>query len=125
MVEIRTVIPSQEPAGELRRPSHACSKREASSIVLGLGNELIGFSSTIGNDEKQNLLVNWIGIHTTWRRRGYASFLLRHILSIAASEGYETASLSSDARTAASMALYQNEGWEVEGGERQFVKHLG
>jgi len=98
---------------------------EAASVVLLAGGELVGFSSVHGIRENENLLINWIGIRPNWRRRGYASFLLRHILAVAAEEGYRTASLSSEVRNQASLALYEGQGWEVEGGEKQFAKYLG
>jgi len=98
---------------------------EAASVVLLSGDELIGFSSVHGIRENENLLVNWIGIRPAWRRRGYASFLLQHILAVATEEGYATASLSSEVRNQASLALYEGQGWEVEGGEKQFAKYLG
>ena len=97
---------------------------EAASVVLCQGDDLIGFSSTLRGHEGRNLLVNWIGIRPAWRRRRYASFLLRHILATASEAAYATASLSSEVRNTASMALYESQGWEVEGGERQFAKYL-
>jgi ribosomal protein S18 acetylase RimI-like enzyme len=98
--------------------------QEAASVVLLADDEIVGFSSVHGVRENENLLVNWIGIRPAWRRRGYASFLLRHILSVAAEEGYATASLSSEVRNQASLALYEGQGWEIEGGEKQFAKYL-
>jgi len=98
---------------------------EAASVVLVSEGELVGFSSVHGVRENENLLVNWIGIRPAWRRRGYGAFLLQHILAVAAEEGYRTASLSSEVRNRASLALYHGQGWEVEGGEKQFAKYLG
>lgn len=98
---------------------------EPASVVLCDGAEPIGFASTIGYRDNGNLLIDWMGIRPAWRRRGYAKCLLRHVLSTAAAEGYKTASLSSDSGNGAAMALYESQGWEIEGGERQFVKLLG
>ncbi len=115
---------SEEQDAFLRGLPHSETMKEAASVVLLADDELIGFSSTHGIRENENLLVNWIGIRPAWRRRGYASFLLRHILAVAGEEGYATSSLSSEVRNEASLALYQSQGWEVEGGEKQFAKYL-
>ena len=115
---------AEEQETFLRGFSASETMKEAASVVLISRNELIGFSSVHGIRENENLLVNWIGIRPAWRRRGYASFLLSHILAVAAEEGYQTASLSSEVRNQASLALYQDQGWQVEGGEKQFAKYI-
>jgi len=114
----------EEQEAFLRGLPESETMEEAASVVLLTGGELVGFSSVHGVRENENLLVNWIGIRPAWRRRGYASFPLRHILSVAAEEGYATASLSSEVRNQASLALYEDQGWEIEGGEKQFAKYL-
>jgi len=114
----------EEQEAFLRGLPESETMNEAASVVLVVGDELVGFSSTHGIRENENLLVNWIGIRPAWRRRGYASILLNHILATAADEGYATASLSSEVRNQASLALYQSQGWEIEGGEKQFAKYL-
>jgi len=115
----------EEQEAFLRGLPESETMNEAASVVLASGDELIGFSSVHGVRENENLLVNWIGIRPAWRRRGHGAFLLRHILAVAGEEGYRTASLSSEVRNQASLALYRGQGWEVEGGEKQFAKYLG
>jgi GNAT superfamily N-acetyltransferase len=114
----------EEQEAFLRALPESETMNEAASVVLLACGELVGFSSVHGIRENENMLVNWIGIRPAWRRRGYGSFLLRHILAVAKEEGYRTASLSSEVRNQASLALYESRGWEVEGGERQFAKYL-
>jgi len=115
---------AEEQEAFLRGLPESETMDEAASVVLLARGELVGFSSVHGIRENENMLVNWIGIRPAWRRRGYASFLLRHILATAEEEGYATASLSSEVRNQASLALYESQGWEVEGGEKQFAKYL-
>jgi GNAT superfamily N-acetyltransferase len=97
---------------------------EPSSIVLCASDEPIGFASTIGDREDGNLLIDWMGIRAGWRRKGFGTFLLGHVLAAAAAEGYASVSLSSDARNDPAIGLYRREGWTIEGGERQFSKQL-
>ena len=98
---------------------------EPASVVLTIDGEMIGFASTVGDRDNGNLLVDWMGIRPAWRQRGYGRFLLSHILSAAKDEAYATVSLSSDEQNSPALALYKTQGWEIEGGERQFVKQLG
>jgi len=114
----------EEQEAFLRGLPDSETMNEAASVALLSEGELVGFSSVHGIHAHENLLVNWIGIRPQWRRRGYASFLLQHLLAVAAEEGFKTASLSSELRNHASLALYKRQGWEIEGGEKQFAKYL-
>ena len=109
----------------LRTLEGSQAMREASSVALVRGTELLGFATTAGDSENGNLLIDWMGIRPAFRKQGLARALLRCVLSCAAFEGYRTASLSSDARNEPALSLYQSAGWDVGGGERQFVKQIG
>jgi len=115
----------EEQEAFLRGLPKSSTMDEAASVALLEGSELVGFATAIGNRDNENLVLNWLGLRPAWRRRGYARFLLQHTLAVAGDDGYRTASLSSHTQNAASMALYENEGWDIEGAEHQFTKYVG
>jgi len=116
---------SEEQKRFLRSLRTSPAMGEPSSIVLWASDEPIGFASTMGDRENGNLLIDWMGVRTDWRRKGFGAFLLRYVLAVAAVEGYALVSLTSDARNDPAVGLYRREGWTIEGGERQFAKQLG
>ena len=107
-------------AGLLASPA----AQEPASCLLYVTDALVGFLTSLGQEGHENLLVDWMGLRPEHQRRGLGSLLLRHALAVAAADRYRAASGSANVGNVASRRLLESLGWEIEGGERQFVKVL-
>lgn len=93
-----------------------CADEDISLAILR-GEKVVGFSFAKPAGTEGNVLLEWIGIHPDYRRRGRGEFLLRYIMKRVAQRGYATMSLSCAVGNTRAFNLYRKCGWEVEGGE--------
>lgn len=87
------------------------------SLAVVKDSQIVGFSFVRPYRDEGNILMEWIGIHPEYRRRGLGEFLLRHIMKSVSEKGYTTMSLSCAVGNTRAFNLYSKTGWEVEGGE--------
>lgn len=92
---------------------------EDTSLAIVKDSKIVGFSFAKPGI-KGNVLLEWIGIHPDYRRRGLGEFLLRHIMKKVSEQGYTTMSLSCAVENTRASSLYRKCGWDVEGGETIF-----
>lgn len=90
------------------------------SLAIVKDSQVVGFSFVKPYGDEGNVLVDWIGIHPEYRRRGLGEGLLRYIMKTVAEQGYATLSLSCAVGNTRAFDLYHKCGWEVEGGETIF-----
>ncbi len=100
------------------------SMESDATIALLSGNEVAAFSFARPYGTPRNYLVEWIGVHPDYRRRGLGTFLMRHIANVAKNGNYETMSLSCATANTNAYALYSRLGWYDDGGETQMAMKL-
>lgn len=93
-----------------------CAADDA-SLAIVRDTEVIGFSFAKPYGIEGNVLLEWIGIHPQYRRRGLGEFLIQYIKKKVAERGYTSLSLSCAVGNTRAFNLYQKCGWEIEGGE--------
>lgn len=101
------------------------SERIAESLVAelgeGAGGRIVGFlCAWVVSDE---LHINNIGVHPSYRRRGIASQLLEKVLCRAGAKGVTAGYLEVRASNEAAVALYRSYGFRPIGLRRHYYDH--
>jgi len=83
---------------------------EPASSILYVQDELVGLLTALNQDDKRNLLIDWMGLRPEWQRRGLGRLLLRHALATATAGGYPSASGSANTANTSSIRLFESLG---------------